>query len=98
MCKRSLEFKSGYANNLILLFIEICIGLFLFFSIDADKFQSRAKNFIIEDDSGKVVFGSSPGEVSIGADRLRILGDGGAVFDHSVETPLIRSESGQDLR
>lgn len=37
-------------------------------------------------------------EVFLGAETLRVTGEGGTVFSGSVQTPLVRAESGHDLR
>lgn len=50
------------------------------------------------DDRGTILFSVNHREVVIGADMLRISGEGGTMFSGSVQTPLVRAESGHDLR
>lgn len=50
------------------------------------------------DDRGTILFSANHREVIIGADMLRVSGEGGTMFTGSVQTPLVRAESGHDLR
>jgi hypothetical protein len=45
-----------------------------------------------------VLFSADREQVIVGAEMLRVTGDGGAVFQGSVQTPLVRGESGRGLR
>ncbi|KAM4859746.1 gamma-sarcoglycan isoform 1-T2 [Thomomys bottae] len=47
---------------------------------------------------GKPLFTADEKEVTIGTDRLRVTGPEGALFEHSVETPLVRADPFPDLR
>nr|XP_033800356.1 zeta-sarcoglycan [Geotrypetes seraphini] len=68
-------------------------------TVGADAVEAQCKKFEVrgrEDDS--VLFSADEDEIIIGANRLRVTGTEGAVFEHSVETPHIRAEPSQDLR
>ncbi|KAG8232880.1 hypothetical protein J437_LFUL004750 [Ladona fulva] len=57
-----------------------------------------AKQFRVSDPRGKVLFSADGSEVMVGADILRVTGTGGAIFGGAIQTPLIRADSGNDLR
>lgn len=50
------------------------------------------------DDRGAILFSVDDDEVFLGAETLRVTGEGGTVFSGSIQTPLVRAESGNDLR
>lgn len=50
------------------------------------------------DDRGVLLFSADRNEVIIGSDGLRIMGEGGTSFSGSIQTTLVRAESGHDLR
>jgi hypothetical protein len=50
----------------------------------------------VTDPKGEVLFSATRGEVEIGSESLRVTG--GAVFEGSVQTPVVRADSGYDLR
>ena len=58
--------------------------------------MSRA--FRITDPSGELLFSANNERVVVGAKTLKVTGVGGAVFEGSVQTPLVTSEAGKDLR
>ncbi|KAF4525654.1 hypothetical protein B566_EDAN001254 [Ephemera danica] len=47
---------------------------------------------------GNVLFSATASEVVVGAESLRVTGVGGAVFDGSIQTPLVRADSGNELK
>lgn len=63
-----------------------------------DKLEVHAHNLKIIDVHGGVLFSADKNEVVIGANSLRIEGDGGALFRESVQTPVIRAEPGRELK
>lgn len=63
-----------------------------------DRFECLASNFKVMDDRGRVLFSASRHEVEVGAEALRVSGEGGAVFTGSVQTPMVRADPGHDLR
>ncbi|XP_066092951.1 gamma-sarcoglycan isoform X1 [Saccopteryx bilineata] len=60
------------------------------------EFQNQ--QFQINSKEGKSLFTVDESEVVVGTDRLRVTGPEGALFEHSVETPLIRADPFQELR
>ncbi|XP_066140703.1 delta-sarcoglycan isoform X1 [Euwallacea fornicatus] len=63
-----------------------------------DNFECVANKFQILDDRGYPLFSADKNEVLVGADTLKVSGEGGSKFSGSIQTRLIRAESGQDLR
>lgn len=63
-----------------------------------DKLESIANKFIITDSRGDTLFSSDRHEVTIGAHSLHIQGDGGAIFQKSVQTPLVYADAGKELK
>lgn len=63
-----------------------------------DEFQCTANKFEILDDRGHVIFSTDKNDVMVGADTLRVSGEGGTRFSGSIQTRLVRAESGHDLR
>lgn len=74
--------KDGYLENFIFL--------------GDDRFECLAKSFKIMDDRGVLLFSVDDQEVLIGADSLRVSGEGGTSFTGSLQTTLVRADS--DLR
>ncbi|KAK2720432.1 delta-sarcoglycan-like [Artemia franciscana] len=62
------------------------------------RFDVSAKEFRITNSKKEVVFLANQKEVVVGAEVLRVTGQGGAVFDGSIQTSLLRSISTKDLR
>ncbi|KAJ7326724.1 hypothetical protein JRQ81_016483, partial [Phrynocephalus forsythii] len=68
-------------------------------TVGADSVEAQCKRFeVSSSEDGRVLFSADEEEIVIGADRLKVTGTEGAVFEHSVETPHIRAEPSQDLR
>ncbi|KAJ6641607.1 Delta-sarcoglycan [Pseudolycoriella hygida] len=63
-----------------------------------DKMEVLAHSLKIKDTHGAVLFSADKNEVIIGANTLRVDGDGGAVFKESVQTSVIRAEPGRELK
>ncbi|XP_035651606.1 gamma-sarcoglycan-like isoform X1 [Oncorhynchus keta] len=66
-------------------------------SVGPDVAQGNAPNFVISSNT-KMLFSADDKEVVVGTDKLRVTGPEGALFEHSVETPLLRAEPFKDLR
>ncbi|XP_028655353.2 gamma-sarcoglycan [Erpetoichthys calabaricus] len=60
--------------------------------------QIQGQQFEIKSSSGKMLFSADENEVVVGADKLCVTGPEGALFEHSVETPLIKAEAFKQLR
>ncbi|RZF44382.1 hypothetical protein LSTR_LSTR007957 [Laodelphax striatellus] len=65
--------------------------------VGPDKVECLAPGFKVSDPHGRTLFSADKNEVVVGADVLKVTGFGGAVFDGSVQTPLIRARPGSDL-
>lgn len=68
------------------------------FTLGEDRLDCVSKGFRVTDPRGGVLFSADREQVVVGAEMLRVTGVGGAVFQGSVQTPLVRAESGHDLR
>lgn len=73
-------------------------GPILFFFPGEERVDCVSKGFRVTDPRGGVLFSADREQVIVGAEMLRVTGDGGAVFQGSVQTPLVRGESGRGLR
>ncbi|XP_012782489.2 gamma-sarcoglycan [Ochotona princeps] len=60
--------------------------------------EVQSQQFEINSKEDKPLFTVDEKEVVVGTGRLRVTGPGGALFEHSVETPLVRTDPLQDLR
>ncbi|KAK2583169.1 hypothetical protein KPH14_009191 [Odynerus spinipes] len=67
-------------------------------TVGEDRVDCVSRGFRITDPRGGVLFSADREQVLVGADMLKVTGDGGAVFQGSVQTPLVRGESGRGLR
>lgn len=63
-----------------------------------DKLEVLAHSLKIVDTHGAILFSADKNEVEIGANSLRIDGEGGTVFRESVQTPVVRAEPGRELK
>lgn len=63
-----------------------------------DRLDVLTHSLQMMDAHGAVVFAADRNEVRIGANVLRVDGDGGIVFRDSVQTPLVRAEPGRELK
>ncbi|XP_063989502.1 zeta-sarcoglycan isoform X1 [Diachasmimorpha longicaudata] len=68
------------------------------FTLGEDRVDCISKGFRITDPRGGVLFSADREQVVVGASMLKVTGVGGAVFRGSVQTPLVRAESGHGLR
>nr|XP_017828486.1 gamma-sarcoglycan isoform X3 [Callithrix jacchus] len=59
--------------------------------------EVQSQQFQINSNNGKPLFTVDEKEVVVGTDKLRVTGPEGALFEHSVETPLVRADPFQDL-
>ncbi|VTJ64869.1 Hypothetical predicted protein, partial [Marmota monax] len=60
--------------------------------------EIQSQQFQINSKDGKPLFTVDEKEVVVGTDKLRVTGPEGALFEHSVETPLVRADPFEDLR
>ncbi|KAM8853526.1 gamma-sarcoglycan isoform 1-T2 [Synchiropus picturatus] len=60
--------------------------------------EGLTPNLLIQSHNDNTLFTADGEQTAIGPDKLRITGPEGAVFQHSVEAPLLRSELFKDLR
>ncbi|XP_005406428.2 PREDICTED: gamma-sarcoglycan [Chinchilla lanigera] len=60
--------------------------------------EVQSQQFQINSKDGKPLFTVDDKEVAVGTDKLRVTGPEGALFEHSVETPLVRADPFEDLR
>ncbi|XP_076236182.1 sarcoglycan delta isoform X2 [Calliopsis andreniformis] len=67
-------------------------------TVGEDRVDCVSRGFRITDPKGGILFSADREQVVVGAEVLRVTGDGGAVFQGSVQTPLVRGESGRGLR
>ncbi|XP_052127999.1 delta-sarcoglycan isoform X2 [Frankliniella occidentalis] len=66
--------------------------------LDKNRLECATGGFRVEDSRGRTLFSADKKEVVVGASLLRVTGQGGAVFNSSVQTPAVRADSGSDLR
>uniref|UniRef100_A0A3B1J821 Sarcoglycan zeta n=1 Tax=Astyanax mexicanus TaxID=7994 RepID=A0A3B1J821_ASTMX len=68
-------------------------------TVGSELVEAQCQRFEVRSADGeRVLFSADENEVSIGTEKLRVTGDEGVVFGHSVETPHIRAEPFQDLK
>lgn len=60
--------------------------------------EVQSQQFQINSKDSKPLFTVDEKAVVVGTDKLRVTGPEGALFEHSVETPLIKPDPVQDLR
>ncbi|KAK3910986.1 Delta-sarcoglycan [Frankliniella fusca] len=66
--------------------------------LDKSRLECASGGFRVQDAKGRTLFSADKKEVVVGASLLRVTGQGGAVFDASVQTPAVRADSGSDLK
>ncbi|XP_064361083.1 gamma-sarcoglycan isoform X2 [Dromaius novaehollandiae] len=59
--------------------------------------EFHGQQFQINSKDGKPLFTVDENEVVVGTDKLRVTGPEGALFEHSVETPLVKAEAFKQL-
>lgn len=62
------------------------------------RFECLSDNFRIMGENGTETFSANKREVVVNRDALTVTGEGGTVFSGSVQTPVVRAESGNDLK
>ncbi|TNN01614.1 gamma-sarcoglycan [Takifugu flavidus] len=67
-------------------------------SVGPNEVEGHTRNLLINSNNDKALFRADGEQTLIGPDKLRITGPEGALFQHSVEIPLLRSELFKDLR
>ncbi|KAF3692970.1 Gamma-sarcoglycan [Channa argus] len=67
-------------------------------SVGPKEAQGHTQNLLINSHNENMLFTADGEQAVIGPDKLRVTGPDGALFQHSVETPLLRSEHFKDLR
>ncbi|KAG7462336.1 Zeta-sarcoglycan, partial [Solea senegalensis] len=66
--------------------------------IGSDMVEAQCQRFEVRSTDGeRVLFSADEEEISIGTEKLRVTGNEGVVFSHSVETSHVRAEPFQDL-
>ncbi|XP_023669537.1 gamma-sarcoglycan [Paramormyrops kingsleyae] len=58
----------------------------------------QEESFEVTSDKGDMLFSADGNKVALGVEKLRVTGPEGALFQHSVETPLVKSDPLKDLR
>ncbi|XP_078513219.1 gamma-sarcoglycan [Lissotriton helveticus] len=66
--------------------------------IGPELVEANAQQFQINSNNGKMLFSANEDEVVVGTDKLRVTGPEGALFEHSVETPLVMGDPSKQLR
>ncbi|XP_077468223.1 gamma-sarcoglycan [Stigmatopora argus] len=67
-------------------------------SVGPKEAQGHTPNMLISSSNDNMLFAAESNEALIGPDKLRVTGPEGALFQHSVEVPLLKSELFKDLR
>ncbi|KAM9734024.1 gamma-sarcoglycan [Menidia menidia] len=67
-------------------------------SVGPKEVMGHTQNMQIDSHNGNMLFRADGNQAAIGPDKLRVTGPEGAVFQHSVEVPLLKSEPFKDLR
>ncbi|KAK7808802.1 hypothetical protein U0070_010846 [Myodes glareolus] len=66
--------------------------------VGAQMVDVQSQGFQILSEDGKPLFTAEEQDVAVGTGRLRVTGPEGALFEHSVETPLVRADPFEDIR
>nr|XP_057936632.1 gamma-sarcoglycan isoform X3 [Doryrhamphus excisus]XP_057936633.1 gamma-sarcoglycan isoform X3 [Doryrhamphus excisus]XP_057936634.1 gamma-sarcoglycan isoform X3 [Doryrhamphus excisus]XP_057936635.1 gamma-sarcoglycan isoform X3 [Doryrhamphus excisus] len=67
-------------------------------SVGPKQAEGHTADMILSSQTGDMLFSADGKQAVIGPDKLRITGLEGALFQHSVEVPLLKSELLKDLR
>ncbi|KAG7223046.1 hypothetical protein INR49_015935 [Caranx melampygus] len=67
-------------------------------SVGPKEAQGHARNLLINSQTDNMLFTADGDQTVIGPDKLRVTGPEGALFQHSVGVPQLRSEPLKDLR
>nr|XP_019939560.1 PREDICTED: zeta-sarcoglycan-like [Paralichthys olivaceus] len=67
--------------------------------VGSEMVEAQCQRFEVRSiDGERVLFSADEEEISIGTEKLRVTGNEGVVFSHSVETSHVRAEPFQDLK
>ncbi|XP_062329722.1 gamma-sarcoglycan [Osmerus eperlanus] len=66
-------------------------------SVGPGEAHGHTPNLVVTSNNDKILFSANAKEVVVGTEKLRVTGPEGALFQHSVETPLLKSEPLKDL-
>uniref|UniRef100_A0A3Q3QHI3 Sarcoglycan zeta n=1 Tax=Monopterus albus TaxID=43700 RepID=A0A3Q3QHI3_MONAL len=68
-------------------------------TVGSEMVEAQCQRFeVMSADGERVLFSADEEEISIGTEKLRVTGNEGVVFSHSVETSHVRAEPFQDLK
>lgn len=67
-------------------------------SLGDDKLDCLSAAFRVLDTHGSNLFSVTSNEVAIGVQALRIVGEGGSIFEDSIQSALVRADAGRDLK
>uniref|UniRef100_A0A1A7XRM0 Gamma-sarcoglycan n=2 Tax=Iconisemion striatum TaxID=60296 RepID=A0A1A7XRM0_9TELE len=67
-------------------------------SVGPKEAQGHTPNLLINSQNDNMLFSADGDQTVIGPDKLRVTGPEGAVFQHSVEVPQLKSELFKDLK
>ncbi|XP_062288836.1 zeta-sarcoglycan isoform X2 [Scomber scombrus] len=68
-------------------------------TVGSEMVEAQCQRFEVRSADGeRVLFSADEEEISIGTEKLRVTGNEGVVFSHSVETSHVRAEPFQDLK
>uniref|UniRef100_A0A3B5PUP3 Sarcoglycan zeta n=1 Tax=Xiphophorus maculatus TaxID=8083 RepID=A0A3B5PUP3_XIPMA len=70
-----------------------------FFCVGPEGVEAQCQRLEVRSrDGGKLLFSADEEEVTMTTEKFTVTGSEGAVFGHSVETPLIQAPTSEDLR
>ncbi|XP_057694036.1 gamma-sarcoglycan [Corythoichthys intestinalis] len=67
-------------------------------SVGPKQAEGHTPNMLVSSSNDNMLFTADGNQAVIGPDKLRVTGPEGALFQHSVEVPLLKSELFKDLR
>ncbi|XP_008306706.1 gamma-sarcoglycan [Cynoglossus semilaevis] len=67
-------------------------------SVGPKEAKGHTGSLLINSNTGSMLFSADGNQTVIGPDKLRVTGPEGALFQHSVEVPVLRSELFKDLK
>uniref|UniRef100_A0A3Q1EJ68 Sarcoglycan zeta n=1 Tax=Acanthochromis polyacanthus TaxID=80966 RepID=A0A3Q1EJ68_9TELE len=68
-------------------------------TVGSEMVEAQCQRFEVRSSDGeRVLFSADEEEISIGTEKLKVTGNEGVVFSHSVETSHVRAEPFQDLK
>ncbi|XP_030594282.1 zeta-sarcoglycan isoform X2 [Archocentrus centrarchus] len=68
-------------------------------TVGSEMVEAQCQRFEVRNADGeRVLFSADEEEISIGTEKLKVTGNEGVVFSHSVETSHVRAEPFQDLK